>query len=46
MTLLANFITGVSVGIEFYTGDDLMDGDKFAVTLDLLIIRFTLVIGN
>ncbi len=46
MTLLANFITGVSVGIEFYTGDDLIEGDKFAVTLDLLIIRFTLVIGK
>ena len=39
-----SFITGFSIGIEFYTGDALMDGDKFAMTLDLGIVRLTYVI--
>ena len=44
MTVLADFISGVSVGIELYTGKDVFEGDKFALTLDLFIIRFTLII--
>ena len=43
MTTLVDFISGVSLGIEFYTGDDLMEGDSFALTIDLAIIRFTLI---
>lgn len=39
-----DFISGVSLGIEFFTGDDLMEGDKFAMTIDLLIVRITYVI--
>lgn len=44
MTILFDFISGVSVGIELYTGEDVFEGDKFALTLDLFIIRFTLII--
>ena len=44
MTVLADFISGISVGIELYTGKDVFEGDKFALTLDLFIIRFTLII--
>ena len=44
MTLMANFISGVSVGIELYSGEDTYTGDKFAVTVDLFIIRFTLIV--
>ena len=44
MTILADFISGVAVGIELYTGEDVFEGDKFALTLDLFIIRFTLII--
>jgi len=43
MILLADFITGMSVGIEFFTGEDLEPGDSFAMQVDLLIIRFTLI---
>ena len=38
-----DFITGMSVGIEFFVGEDLQDGDSFAMTIDLLIIRVTYV---
>ena len=38
-----DFITGMSVGIELFLGDDLQDGDSFAMTIDLLIIRVTYV---
>lgn len=44
MMVLFNFISGVSVGIEFYTGEDLVEGDKFAMTIDLVIVRFTFVV--
>lgn len=37
------FISGMCVGLEFYTGEDLEIGDKFAMQIDLLIIRFTFV---
>ena len=37
------FITGFCVGIEFYTGQDCMPGDKFAMTLQLGIVRFLYV---
>lgn len=33
----------MSVGIEFFVGEDLQDGDSFAMTIDLLIIRVTYV---
>ncbi len=33
----------MSVGIEFYTGDQTLPGDKFAVTVDLFIVRLTYV---
>lgn len=39
-----DFISGVSVGIEFFTGEALLEGDKFAMTIDLFIVRFTYVI--
>ena len=38
-----DFITGMSIGIEFFLGDDLQEGDTFAMTIDLLIIRITYV---
>jgi len=44
MTILFDFISGVSVGIEFYSGEDTFEGDKFAVTLDLFIVRFTVIV--
>lgn len=44
--LTANFISGMSLGIVFYTGDDLESGDKFAMTLDLFIVRITYVISE
>ena len=44
MTVLADFISGVSVGIELYTGKDVFEGDKFALTIDLFILRFTFIV--
>lgn len=44
MMLVASWITGMSVGIEFFTGDDLEEGDKFAMVLNLAIVRLTLVV--
>ena len=42
--LIVTLITGMSLGIELYTGDDLSPKDKFAMTIDLLIVRFTYVL--
>lgn len=44
MIILADFITGMCVGIEFYMGEDLDDEDQFAMQIDLLILRFTFII--
>ena len=44
MTILADFISGVSVGIELYIGEDVFEGDKFALTLNLFILRFTFIV--
>jgi len=38
-----DFITGVSVGLEFYLGEDAAPEDVFAVTMDFVIIRITLL---
>ena len=43
MTILFDFISGVSVGIEVYSGEDVFEGDEFAITIDLFIVRFTLI---
>lgn len=40
------FISGMKLGIEFYLGEDLDGGDKFAMTLDLFILRFTYVVSD
>jgi len=37
-------ISGMSVGLEFFLGEDLEPGDKFAMQIDLLILRFTFVV--
>ena len=37
------FITGVSIGIELYTGDELDPRHSFAVAIDLLILRILYV---
>ena len=44
--LIVTFIPGVSLGIEIYLGDDLSPEDKFAMTIDLLIVRFTYIISK
>jgi hypothetical protein len=41
---LFDFISGVSLGIEFHVGEDLEDDDAFAMTLDLFIVRVTFVL--
>jgi hypothetical protein len=41
-----DFITGVSLGIELFTGSDLAPGDKFACTIDFFIVRLTYVISE
>ena len=41
--ILLDFISGMSIGIEFFTGDDLEEEDQFAMQLDLLILRITFV---
>jgi len=43
MHLFVDFISGMCVGLEFFSGEDLEPGDKFAMQIDLLIIRFTFV---
>lgn len=46
--ILLDFISGLMAGIEFHMGDDLEPGDVFAMTIDLLIIRLTVILtkGN
>ncbi len=39
--LIVTFIPGIKLGIEFFIGEDLEEGDAFALTLDLLVLRFT-----
>jgi len=38
-----SFISGLVIGLEFFLGDDLMDGDTFAMTLNLGVVRITFV---
>jgi hypothetical protein len=38
-----DFITGVCLGLEIFTGDDAEPDDVFAVCIDLLIVRITYV---
>lgn len=45
-SLFFNWISGMNVGIEVYTGDDLMEGDKFAIKFNLLILSVTYVISE
>jgi len=41
--ILLDFISGMMAGIEFHLGDELEPGDTFAMTIDLLIIRLTII---
>lgn len=41
--LTAEFIPGVCLGIEVFSGPDAATEDLFAITFDLLIIRFTYI---
>lgn len=41
-----DFISGMSLGIEFFWGDTVEPGDKFAMVVDLLIIRITYVLAE
>lgn len=43
LKIFLDIITGMSLGIEFFTGDDLEVGDKFVVQIDVLILRFTFI---
>ena len=45
-SILLSFIPGVVVGLEFFTGNDLMEGDKFAAVLSLGILRLTFVVSE
>ena len=38
-----DFISGISIGLEVFIGDDAAPEDLFAITVDLLIFRFTYV---
>lgn len=40
---MLDFISGVMAGIEFYFGENLEPEDKFAMTVDLLIFRVSVV---
>ena len=40
---LLEFITGMSLGIEFFFGEDLEPQDKFAMCVDILILRITYI---
>ena len=40
------FITGMCFGIEFFIGDALVEGDKFAMNLDLGIARLTYIYSS
>ena len=46
MTISLDFISGMSIGIEFFTGEDLMPGDRFAMTIDLVIFRITFILES
>jgi len=41
--ILLDFISGMSIGIELFTGDDLEEDDVFAFQIDLLILRITYI---
>jgi hypothetical protein len=41
--ILLDFISGMSLGIELFIGDDLEEDDVFAMQIDMLIIRITYV---
>ena len=41
--ILFDFISGMMAGIEFHLGDELEPEDTFAMTIDLLIIRVTII---
>lgn len=41
--ILLDFISGMSIGIEFFTGEDLDPEDVFACQVDLFIFRITFV---
>ncbi len=38
-----DFITGIELGIEVFTGDDAAEDDLFAITFDFLILRITYI---
>ena len=39
-------ISGFCLGIEFFFGEDLIQGDKFAMNIDLGIIRINYIITD
>ena len=41
-----DFISGVSLGVKLFLGDGLMEGDKFAISIDLLMVNITYVISE
>jgi hypothetical protein len=41
--ILLDVITGMCLGIEFFTGDELDEEDQFAMQIDLLILRITFI---
>jgi len=43
LIFMLDFISGVMAGIEFYFGENLEPEDKFAMTVDLLIFRVSVV---
>jgi len=43
MELSLSAIPGVSIGLILYLGEDLAYGDKFAFTIDFLLVRLTVV---
>lgn len=44
-SLSVSFISGMKIGLELFTGEDLYEEDAFALTIDLLIIRLTYIIS-
>ena len=44
MQISVEAISGVCFGVEFFLGDNLMPEDQFAMSLDLFIIRFIVVV--
>ena len=41
--ILLDFISGMSIGLEFFLDDDLEEDDVFAFQIDLLILRITFI---